>query len=176
MSGATIERTVGAMTNSPHLHPLRTLFGIAVAALCALALSAPPGHAAGKTETLRFFAKDVSFTLTSADGTVLRGQPLPEVKPGDVLDVNSVLYRGNHRRHAARSTASSHLRCTFSTGAPDCESHVAVGGSLLVFRGNPGTLTNGTGRYQGATGRVISNEEVPGGSDVVAKMELRPRS
>jgi hypothetical protein len=50
---------------------------------------------------------------------------------------------------------------------------VAIGGSLLIFSGNPGTLTVGTGRFQGATGRVIKNKEVPGGSDVVVKIRLR---
>jgi hypothetical protein len=62
------------------------------------------------------------------------------------------------------------LRCEFSTGEPDCESQVAIGGSLLIFSGYPGTVTNGTGRYQGATGHVIANKPVKGGSDVVARV------
>ena len=59
---------------------------------------------------------------------------------------------------------------------PTCESHVAIGGSQLVFTGNPGTLTNGTGIYLGATGRVISSTEVPGpddASDIVVRIQLR---
>ena len=59
--------------------------------------------------------------------------------------------------------------------APTCESHVAIGGSLLVFTGDPGTLTNGTGIYEGATGRVISSKEVAGqddASDIVARIHL----
>ena len=47
---------------------------------------------------------------------------------------------------------------------------------MLVFRGNPGTLINGTGRYQDATGRVLSNTQVPGGSDSVARIRLRAAS
>jgi len=128
--------------------------------------------AAGKVQTLRFFSKDVSVRVTTADGTVIRKPPYPEAKPGDVLEVNSVDYAGTHRGHAARWSASQHLRCVFSTGEPDCESQVAIAGSLLIFGGNPGTLINGTGRYQGATGRVISNREVRGGSDVVARIHL----
>jgi hypothetical protein len=128
--------------------------------------------AAGKVQTLRFFIKDVSVKVTTADGTVIRKPPYPEPKPGDVLEVNSLDYAGTHRDHAARWSASQRLRCEFSTGEPTCESQVAIGGSLLIFGGNPGTLINGTGRYQGATGRVISNREVRGGSDVVARIHL----
>jgi hypothetical protein len=75
---------------------------LALAALAALLV----------TVALRFFSKDVSLTVTKADGTV---------------------------------SAS----------------------------GNPGTLVNGTGRYQGATGRVITSKEVKGGSNVVARIHLK---
>ena len=74
------------------------------------------------------------------------------------------------------SSIAPHLRCRFRSGAPVCESHVAIGGSLLIFTGNPGKLTNGTGIYQGATGRVVSSKQVPGGddaSDIVASIQLR---
>jgi hypothetical protein len=54
-----------------------------------------------------------------------------------------------------------------------CESHVAIRGSLLVFTGDPGTLTHGTGIYRGATGRVISNKEVgKGASDIIVRIRL----
>ena len=75
-----------------------------------------------------------------------------------------------------RFTGSTHLRCTFGTGAPICESHAAIGDSMLIFTGNPGRVTNGTGIYQGATGRVVSSKSVPGhdnASDIVAKIHLR---
>jgi hypothetical protein len=170
MSGGPPGRTVGAMTR---IHPIRTAVAIAAAVLFALVLWPSAGHAAGKTKTLRFFVEDVSFQLTRADGTVVDRPPFPEAAPGDVLDVTSLLFRGDHRRHADRWSASSHLRCVFGAGEPDCESHVAIGGSLLIFRGNPGTLTIGTGRFRGATGRVVKNDSVPGGSDAVAKIRLR---
>jgi hypothetical protein len=131
-------------------------------------------EAAGRTQTLRFFDKPVSMKLTHADGTVDKDAPFPQPRPGDTLDVNSVDYVGTHIRHAARWTASTHLRCVFRAGPPSCESHAALGGSLLVFTGDPGTLTNGTGIYQGATGRVISNKEVGNdASDLVVRIQLR---
>jgi hypothetical protein len=146
-----------------------------VAAL-ALALSPGSGEASGRTQTLRFFDKPVSMKLTHADGTVVTDAPFPEPKAGDTLDVNSLDYRGTHVHHDRRFTGSAHLRCVFAAdGPPSCESHVAIGGSLLVFTGNPGTVTNGTGIYQGATGRVVSSKEVAGqndASDVVARITL----
>jgi hypothetical protein len=69
---------------------------------------------------------------------------------------------------------STHLRCTFGTGQPVCESHTALGNSQLIFNGN--RLEGGTGLYQGATGRVLSNKEVPGAanaSDIVARVHRR---
>jgi hypothetical protein len=150
-----------------------------IAAVVTLAASAAVllpgvGQASGRTQTLRFFDKPVSMKLTHADGTVDAHAPFPEPKPGDTLDVNSLDYAGNHIHHGARWTASTHLRCVFRAGPPTCESHVALGGSLLVFTGDPGTLTNGTGIYQGAKGRVISSKDVGNdASDVVARIQLR---
>jgi hypothetical protein len=146
--------------------------GALFALLVTVAVSSAGAAGGGKTETLRLFSKPVSITLTTTDGTVYRKPPYPEPKPGDVLDVNSLDYAGNHRHHAKRWSVSDHVRCVFGTGEPDCEGQVAIGGSLLIFRGNPGMLINGTGRYEGATGRVLSNKEVKGGSDIVARIHL----
>jgi hypothetical protein len=69
---------------------------------------------------------------------------------------------------------SGHLRCKFGSGAPDCESHTTIRGSLLIFHGN--TLEGGTGDYQGASGRVLSMKQVPGGadaSDIVVRIHRR---
>jgi hypothetical protein len=139
-----------------------------------LCLSAA-GQASSRTQTLQFFDKPISITLTRADGTVVARAPYPDARPGDRLDVNSLIFAGTHAKHAERWTGSAHLRCLFRTGAPTCESHVAIGSSMLIFTGNPGRLTNGTGIYQGAKGRVISSKEVPGGhdaTDVVARIQL----
>ena len=144
-----------------------------VALLVALAVSSAGAAAPHKTQTLRFFSKPASITLTTTDGTVIRKPPYPEAKPGDVLDVNSLDYVGNHRHHAKRWSISDHVRCVFGAGAPDCEGQVAIRGSLLIFHGDPGTVVDGTGRYQGATGRVLVNKEVKGGSDIVARIHLK---
>jgi hypothetical protein len=148
----------------------------ALVAVSAIALWPGAADAKGRTETLRYFFKDAGITLTKSDGKVYRSEPLPEPGAGDVLDVYSLGYKGNHRRHARRWSVSDHVSCTFSTGEPDCLSHTAIGGSMLIFVGFPGKLIAGTGRYQGATGRVISNKEVEGGSDAVAKIQLAGRA
>jgi hypothetical protein len=175
MAGASGNRTVGSMPRSLLPIVARTGAGAAAMALCALALWPGAGQAAGKTETLRIFDKPVSMTLTTAEGKVIRHAPYPETKAGDVLDVYALDYRGNHRKHEAHASMSEHLRCTFAAaGPPDCESHVAVGGSLLIFKND--RLVGGTGRYQGATGRVLSNktvDEQANTSDIVARIHLR---
>ena len=153
----------------------RSILPVALATSAALMLLPGAGQAAGRTQTLRVFDKAISMKLTHADGTVITRAPFPEPQPGDVLEVNSLDYRGNHAHHSKRFVASSHLRCVFSTGAPSCESQVALGNSLLMFTGNPGTLSNGTGIYEGATGRVISSKEIgnTNNSDIVVRIHLR---
>ena len=145
------------------------------AAAAAVAIAAAPSgsQAASSTQTLRFYDKQASIKLTHADGTEAK-PPFGDPKPGDVLEINSLDYPGTHAKHAKHWTASTHLVCRFGTGEPDCVSHVAIGGSMLVFSGNPGTVTNGTGVYQGATGRVLSSKDVAGtdNSDVVARIHL----
>jgi hypothetical protein len=153
---------------------IRTALGAAAAALCAIALWPGAGQAAGTTQTLRVFEKPVALTLTHPDGTVVRRAPFPEAKAGDVLDVYALDYVGNHRKHEKRASMSSHLRCTFGdAGPPTCESHIAIGGLLLVFKGDK--LVAGTGRYQHATGRVLSNktiDEESNTSDIVVRINL----
>jgi hypothetical protein len=144
------------------------LAAVAAVALCIALPAFTVAHSSpSKTETLRVFDKPVAITLTESNGTVTRRPPYPQAKPGDRLDVYSVDYAGNHREHASHWTMSTHLRCSFATGQPDCEAQVATGDSLLVFDGNK--LEGGTGRYLGATGRVLSIKEVgDDASDVVA--------
>jgi len=153
--------------------PNHTLRIAAVTAALALvpAASAP---AAGKTQTLRFFSKVDKLTLTHADGTVV-DSPNAQPVPGDRLDVYASDFAGNHKHHAKEATASEHVVCSFgSAPEPDCTAHVAIGGSMLIFRGFPGTLIGGSGKYLGATGKVVSNKQIPGtnDSDVVAKIKL----
>ena len=154
----------------------RALSPVALALLSAGALMLSPsaGNAASRTQTLRFFDQPVSMTLTHPDGTVVTRAPFPEPQPGDRLDVDSLDYRGTHAHHAKHFSGSSHLRCVFGIGEPTCESHVAIGGSMLIFTGNPGTVTDGTGIYQGATGRVVSTKQLAhDATDLVAKIHLR---
>src|SRR3954454_538807 len=161
------------MTNTTRLRTSRAAAGLAAAAACAVALSPASGQAAGTIKTLRFYDKPVALSLTTAGGKVITQQPFPEPKPGDVLDVYSLDFKGDHLHHASRWSMSTHLQCVFGKGEPDCVSHVADGGSLLIFKGNPGTLIGGTGRYQNATGKVVSSTEVSDdASDVVARITL----
>jgi hypothetical protein len=172
MCGGRADRSVATMMKSTHIHPVR-IVAIAVAASLALALAAwpAPSEAARKTETIRIFSKVVSFTYTSVDGTVTQGPPAGEPQPGDVFEIDSLDYVGNHTRHAKRATMSDYLRCTFmADGTPDCFGYVAIGGSLLRFHGFD--IIGGTGRYHGATGKTVKNKEVPGGSDFVIRVRL----
>ncbi|MBA2516212.1 MAG: hypothetical protein H0V22_02645 [Solirubrobacterales bacterium] len=105
------------MINTTRIHPIRSIVGAAVAALlCIVALSPSAGQAAGKTETLRFFSKPMSFTHTTADGTVSHRPPAGPPQAGDVLEIDSLDYAGTHRRHAKRPKGSD--RAAPSVAAP----------------------------------------------------------
>jgi hypothetical protein len=158
-------RTVVGMTTKRFSKLIAALF-------CAALVWPAAGHAADRTKTIKIFSKTVALTVTHPDGTVVDHPPFPDMQPGDVLDVYSLDFRGNHKHHSKHFVGSDHVRCVFGAGEPDCVSHVALGGSMLIFSGNPGTLVGGLGRFQGATGRVISSKEVRGGNDVVAKIKL----
>ena len=147
-------------------HPFRTAIVAAVLTLV------PAASASAKTETLRFFSKVDKVTLTHADGTVSQGPPVA----GDRLEVFASDFAGNHNKHAKQATGSEHVVCMFSSAPePDCISHVAIGGSMLIFQGNPGTVVGGTGEYLNATGRVISSKTIgdSNDSDVVARITVR---
>jgi hypothetical protein len=146
------------------------LLAVAVTLLCAALLWPAAGQAAGRTKTIKIFSKTVSMSVTHPDGTVVDHPPFPEIAPGDVLDVYSLDFYGNHKNHSKRFVGSEHLRCVFGAGEPDCTSTVALGRSLLVFHGNK--VVDGAGRFLGATGHVVSTKEVPGGTDAVAKIKL----
>jgi hypothetical protein len=152
-----------------------TLAAIATAAAIPSlsAAKAPSGRQASSTQILRIFDKPVTTTLTTTNGKVISHPPYPQPQAGDILDVYSVDYVGNHGHHAAHWSLSSHLRCTFAQGPPKCGSNIATGSSLLVFDGNK--LVGGTGRYQGATGRVLSTKQVSqtaNTSDIVARIHV----
>jgi hypothetical protein len=153
---------------------IRARAGLSLAAVAvgATAIWSPAGQATTKTDTLRYFVKDVSTTLTHADGSIDHHPSSSEPQPGDVLEINALDYKGDHGRHDKTWTASQIERCSFvAAGPPHCQITVAIAGSLLVVGGDPSKVVNGTGRYQGATGRVLSVKH--GGTDVVARVNVR---
>ena len=156
-------------------HPRFLAAAVTVTVIAAAAIPSLSGaHARNASyQMLRIYDKPVAITLTDTNGRVTSRPPWPQPKPGDVLDVYALDYAGNHLHHAARWSMSAHLRCTFRPGAPDCESHIAIGGSLLIFHGNK--LVAGTGIYHRATGRVLSNKQVGNAdaSDIVARIHRR---
>ena len=168
MCSGNARLSVGPMINPTHIRPLRIIIAVAVAALlCVVVLSPPSGQAAGKTETLRIFSKMLSFTYTAADGTVTQGPPAGPPQAGDMFEIDSLDYRGNHRRHSKRPIGSDYLRCEFSgSPEPDCQGYAAIRGSLLRFRGLE--LIGAIGRWE--SGKVLSMKEVKGGSDIVLKL------
>ena len=150
--------------------------GVAAAIGAGAAVPAITGArpATGKTQTLRFLDKPVTISLTTSSGKVINHPPYPQPQAGDVLNVYSLDYPGNHSHHAIHWTMSTHLSCMFAQGPPACISNVAVASSLLVFDGN--TLVGATGAYQGATGQVLSNKTIPNTnnqSDIVVRIKRR---
>jgi|SRR4051794_24910890 hypothetical protein len=145
------------------------------AATAVLAAFPVAAQAAGaKTQTLRFYSVPQQIVMTQADGTVVDHAPYPEIAAGDTLDIYSQDFAGNHAHHAKRATGAEHAHCVFSAAPePTCESHVALGGGLMVW--NNDTLLAGSGRFFGATGHVLSNKEVgpDNASDVVARIHLK---
>lgn len=168
-------RSVGAMLNTSRIHAKSTSAAALVAVAAALAVVAPAPqdtHAAGgRTEILKTFSETASFTFTPAGGTPIPRPPEGPPQAGDVLEIDSLVFRGTHRRHATKPLGSTYLRCEFTAAPePTCTSVSAIGGSLLRFRGMD--LVGGTGRYQGATGKVVKNQEVEGGADIVVRIKL----
>ncbi len=150
----------------PHsrVRSLLTLLGTAAVlavAVGAAALTPSDDAAAAGTDTLRIFEKTRLVQLTRPDGRVLNRLPIAEPQPGDVIDVVFDLFRGDHLEHRKTRLGSDHLRCEFvAAGPPRCVSHATIGRSMLVVEGTPPRITLGTGRFAGATGRVISAKEV----------------
>jgi hypothetical protein len=96
--------------------------------------------------------------------------PFPDAAAGDVLEVLGTDYRGDHRHHAKRPLGTDYLRCVFSTAPePACTSAVAIGGSLLIFSGDPARLVAATGAYAGMSGSATT-KEAPGGTDAVVAL------
>ena len=168
MCGGRGDRSVAPMTNLTHT---RILAGGALAALlCALAVTAAPAQAKSKTETLKVFSKQISFTFTKADGTVSHGMTPEPGQPGDSFEIDSLDYRGTHKKHSKKPIGADYLRCVFQAdGEPDCMGYTALGNSLLRFHGME--LIGAIGRWKDA--KILSNKEVDGGSDFVVRLTRR---
>ena len=168
MCGGRGGRSVAAMT---YTTPIRSLAGAVIAVLlCALAVAVASADAASKTEKLKVFSKQLSFTFTKADGTVVHGPPPAQAAPGDSFEIDSLEYRGTHKKHSKKPIGADYLQCTFGTGPePDCHGYTALGNSLLRFHGFD--LIGAIGKFKDA--KVLSNKEVPGGSDFVIRLTRR---
>jgi hypothetical protein len=176
MCGATSELSVPGMFTLLRTHHRRLLAGVlATAATAAVATPAVAGQS--QTRTLRFFEHTTDVRLTTADGTPKSAGP---PAAGDILDVQGVFYRGNHRHHARRPSGTDHSRCVFT--GPDsgtCQGEVAIGGSLILDRsalgGNPFEVWYGTGRFKGITGSGTATSvggEESNDSDVVLRYRI----
>jgi hypothetical protein len=148
----------------------RTLVGGAFAVLLAIVVLSATAQAAGKTETLKVFSKQLSFTYTSADGTVTTGPPQGPPQAGDVFEIDSLDYRGTHKRHSRKPIGADYLRCEFDAQLePQCQGYTALRNSLLRFRGME--LVGAIGKWKDA--KILSIKEVPGGSDFVVRLVRR---
>jgi hypothetical protein len=168
MCGERRGRSVAAMT---YTTPIRSLAGAVIAVLLlALAVAVASADAAGKTDTLKIFSKVQSFTFTAADGTVTHGPHPAQAQPGDSFEIDSLDYRGTHKKHSKKPIGADYLRCTFADGPePDCFSYAALGKSLLRFHGFD--VIGAIGRWK--DGKVVSNKDVNGDSDFVLKLVRR---
>ena len=159
MCGGRAGRSVGRMIKT-------TL----IAALAALALVVASAQASGETQTLRVFSKQVKFTYTAADGTVTHAPPAGPPRTGDMFEIDSLDFRGTHKRHSRKAIGADYLQCVFqASGEPDCHGYTALGRSLLRFHGMD--LIGAIGRFKDA--KIISNKEVKGGNDFIVELTRR---
>ena len=164
MCGGRPGRSVDRMINTTHI---RTL---AIGALAALALAVPSAQASGETQTLRVFSKQVKFTYTAADGTVTHAPPAAPPQTGDSFEIDSLDYRGTHKKHSKKPIGADYLQCVFqASGEPDCHGYTALGRSLLRFHGMD--LIGAIGRFKDA--KIISSKEVKGGNDFIVELTRR---
>ena len=168
MCGGRGDRSVVCMT---YITPIRSLSGAVIAVLlCALAVAVTSAQAKGETQTLRVFSKQVKFTYTNADGTVTSGPPAGQPQTGDMFEIDSLDYRGTHKRHSKKAIGADYLQCVFqASGEPDCHGYTAIGRSLLRFHGMD--LIGAIGRFKDA--KILSNKEVKGGNDFVVELTRR---
>src|SRR4051794_35932750 len=96
------DRSFGGMNSNARIHRFPIVVAAAVAALLCTAAMWPAGShaAASRHVTIRVFSKMVGLTLVKPDGTVITTPQEEDPQPGDVLDVYSLDFRGNHKHHS----------------------------------------------------------------------------
>ena len=168
MCGGSPGRNFGGMT---YITPIRSLSGAVVAVLlCALVVAVTSAQAKGETQTLRVFSKQVKFTYTTADGKVVHAPPSGQPQTGDMFEIDSLDFRGTHKRHSKKAIGADYLQCVFqASGEPDCHGYTAIGRSLLRFHGMD--LIGAIGRFKDA--KIISSKEVKGGNDFIVELTRR---
>src|SRR5690348_10607349 len=88
----------------------RTILAIAAALLIA---AIGPSAASAKTQTLHVFSKVQQFTLTTPDGQVMHAPPAGPVPAGTVMEIDSIDFKGTHKKHSKKPIGGDYLRCTF---------------------------------------------------------------
>ena len=133
-------------------------------------MAAASADAAGKTEKLKVFSKQLASPSPRPTAPSCRARRRPRPQPGDSFEIDSLDYRGTHKKHSKKPIGADYLQCTFGSGPePDCHGYTALGNSLLRFHGFD--LIGAIGKFKDA--KVLSNKEVPGGSDFVIRLTRR---
>jgi hypothetical protein len=131
------------------------------------ATSAPPGRAAVPTKTFnRFSVFEWQQSANPTTGKAISN--VDDVRPGDTVEFADLEYSGTAKSHATSLVGSDHGLCTVNAhGVPVCEIEVAVGGSLLLARGDLGDdpttnvdLYGGTGAFAGVKGGSVKVTEL----------------
>ena len=111
MCGGRGDRSVVPMTNSTLI---RILAGSALAALLAIAVLASTAGAAGKTETLKVFSKQSSRSPTRRPtARSRRARRRARRRPATSFEIDSLDYRGTHKKHSKKPIGADYLRCQF---------------------------------------------------------------
>lgn len=161
--------------------------GLALAA-CGSSGSAKAGGSAGPTTTLPTLSASpatLALYLNSRQQASYTADGKPVTDPnqapavGDYFTDSDIIYRGTHAQHDKVSIGSAHLLCAITsisgnTAAGVCNGFLDLGGSLMVADHQAVQLgqnanialsiTGGTGRYQGAQGKLASTS-VPDSND-----------
>ena len=165
--GSTMRRRFAGRSGDSHRSRTR---GVALLAGMLLALVVIAPAAGARTAALHYFSKQTGNTFINPQGRALAPNTPPAA--GDVNDITSIDYLGNHKHHANNPTASDHLRCTItsftgSAATANCDAQVAIGGSMLLGNDVTFTLSNGsaplvvpinggTSIYRHAHGKIIA--------------------